>query len=216
MTLVININAIMQQLINFYYKYMFDRVIFYLKLIQMEPINNVEDKTVDSSMIFEQQTQDHFPNQFIWPKDQLSNTSTEVLNEHVIDLQGFLRHDEDATLHAAKLVKESCLTHGFFQVVNHGVDTSLLALADEHGRAFFNKPITEKLKCKQQEGSVVGFNSAHAQRFPVKLPWKEMLTIEYHENGPDEVAAEFFNTKLGSQYKETGYDAITISLLILF
>ncbi|KAI3776948.1 hypothetical protein L1987_46740 [Smallanthus sonchifolius] len=164
---------------------------------------NHEDKTIESATIFDQKINDHFPKQFIWPKDHLSQTSTEKLNEQVIDLQGFLSHDEEATLLADNLVKESCLSHGFFQVVNHGVDPALLALAHEHGRAFFKLPLTEKLKCKQKEGSVVGFACAHAQRFREKLPWKELLTFEYHENGTDEVTAEFFNA-LGSQYKETG------------
>ncbi|KAJ0452062.1 putative ent-kaurene synthase [Helianthus annuus] len=126
------------------------------------------------------------------------------MNEQVIDLQGFLSHDKEATLHAAKLVKESCISHGFFQVVNHGVDLDMLALVQDHGHAFFKLPLTEKLKCKQKEGSVVGFASGHAQRFREKLPWKELLTFEYHENGPDEVVAEFFNA-MGSQYRETGY-----------
>ncbi|MFS7949031.1 putative ent-kaurene synthase [Helianthus anomalus] len=176
----------------------------------MEQMNNGnhEDKTIESAMIFAQQTNDHFPKQFIWPKDHLSQTSTEKLNEHVIDLQGFLRHDEEATLHAANLVKESCQTHGFFQVVNHGVDLAMLAVAQEHGHAFFKLPITEKLKCKQKEGSIVGFVCAHAQRFREKLPWKELLTFEYYENGGDEVVADFFNA-LGSQYKETGYCLIS-------
>ncbi|KAD6796161.1 hypothetical protein R6Q59_007095 [Mikania micrantha] len=169
----------------------------------MEQLSN-EDKTIESTMILVQETYDHFPKQFIWPKDHLSQTSSEELNEHVIDLQGFLMNDKEATLNAANLVKESCLSHGFFQVVNHGVDPGLLELAHEHGRAFFKRPITEKLKCKQKEGSIVGFACAHAQRFREKLPWKELLTFEYHENGPHDVVEEFFNVTMGAQYKETG------------
>ncbi|KAM0006693.1 putative non-hem dioxygenase domain, isopenicillin N synthase [Helianthus debilis subsp. tardiflorus] len=88
---------------------------------------NHEDKTIESAIIFDQQTNDHFSNQFIWPKDHLSQTSTVKLNEQVIDLQGFLSHDKEATLHATNLVKESCISHGFFQVVNHGVDLDMLA-----------------------------------------------------------------------------------------
>lgn len=168
---------------------------------------NHEDKTIESALIFaQQQTSDHhFPKQFIWPKDHLSQTSNEELNEHVIDLQGFLKNEKEATLHAANLVKESCLSHGFFQVINHGINLDLLAKAEEHSRAFFKLPLTEKLKCKQKEGSVVGFSCAHSQRFREKLPWKELLTFEYNENGPNEVLPEFFNVALGDQYKETGY-----------
>ena len=178
----------------------------------MEQTNNhnLEAKIIDPSMNTVQQTQNHFPKQYIWPKDHVSRASVEVLNEHVIDLQGFFKHDEKATLHEAKLVNESCLKHGFFQVINHGIDPKLLALAYEHGWAFFQLPITEKSKCKKKQGSMNEFSSGHAHRFAEKLPWKECLTFEYHENDSDEVAAEFFNSTYGSRYKETGYEVIRI------
>lgn len=54
------------------------------------------------------------------------------------------------------------------------------------------------------------FSSGHAHRFAEKLPWKECLTFEYHENDYDEVAAEFFNSTYVSRYKETGYEVIRI------
>ncbi|XP_071713730.1 gibberellin 20 oxidase 3-like [Rutidosis leptorrhynchoides] len=171
----------------------------------MEQIKNAnyENKIIESSKIFFQQTHDHFPKQFIWPKDHQSSC-TEELNERIIDLKGFLQRDKDATLHAANLVKESCLKHGFFQVVNHGIDPELLMLAEKHGRAFFELPITEKLKCQKKNGSIVGYVTAHVDRFAAKLPWKELVSFEHHENGPERVVEEYFNATLGSHYKETG------------
>ncbi|KAL4567333.1 hypothetical protein LXL04_022915 [Taraxacum kok-saghyz] len=167
------------------------------------PIN--EDKTMDSSLFFNQEDHGNIPEQFIWSKDQDdSHTTIEVLDAPIVDLQDFFKHDKKATLHAANLVKKSCLSHGFFQVVNHGIDPSLVAMADEYGRAFFKLPITEKMKYKKKEGSVVGFASAHANRFSKKLPWKEMLSFEYHENGPNEAAVDFFNSVSSRQLKETG------------
>ncbi|MFS7949026.1 putative non-hem dioxygenase domain, isopenicillin N synthase [Helianthus anomalus] len=130
-------------------------------------------KTVESAMIFDQQTNDHFPNQFIWTKDHLSLTSTEKLNEQRLPNN----HDKEATLHAANLVKESCISQGFFQVVNHGVDLDMLALVQEHGHAFFKLPLTEKLKCKQKEGSVVGFASGHAHRFREKIAMEGIVNF---------------------------------------
>nr|XP_043615947.1 gibberellin 20 oxidase 3-like [Erigeron canadensis] len=172
--------------------------------MEQENYDSHEVKIIDSSQIFVQETHDKFPTQFIWPKDPSSENATEVLNECVIDLKGFMEHDKEATLHAANLIKESSVKHGFFQVVNHGVDPALLVLADEHGRAFFKLPIAEKLKCKKKDGSMVGFVSAHSGRFSEKLPWKELLSFEYHENDDNEVVAEYFNSTLGSEYKETG------------
>ncbi|GKB74869.1 putative ent-kaurene synthase, partial [Tanacetum coccineum] len=135
-----------------------------------------------------------------------------VLNKE--GLQGhrecFFKNDEKATLHEANLVNESCLKHGFFQVINHGIDPKLLALAYEHGWVFFQLPLAEKSKCKKKEGSMNDFSNGHAHRFAEKLPWKECLTFEYHENDSDKVAAEFFTSTYGSPYKETGYDVTSI------
>ncbi|XP_024969770.1 gibberellin 20 oxidase 3-like [Cynara cardunculus var. scolymus] len=164
---------------------------------------NLEDKTTNSSLIFNQLPDDHFPKQYIWPKND-NDIVTEVLDAPIIDLQGFFTHDEQAIANAANLVKESCMSHGLFQVVNHGIDLELLALVDKHGRAFFNLPIAEKMKCKKKEGIMLGFTNAHAHRFSEKLYWKEMLSFVYHENGPEEVVVDFFNSTLGDQYKETG------------
>ncbi|XP_024969769.1 gibberellin 20 oxidase 3-like [Cynara cardunculus var. scolymus] len=171
----------------------------------MEQLNsaNLEDKTTGTYLITNQQPHDEFPKQYIWPKTD-QDAATEVLNAPVIDLDGVFTHDEHAIANAVNLIKESCTVHGFFQVINHGIDLGFLALADEHGRAFFNLPITEKMKCTKKEGSMAGFTSAHVHRFSEKLPWKEMLSFEYHENGPEEVVVDYFNSTLGSQYKETG------------
>ncbi|GMN40039.1 hypothetical protein TIFTF001_009275 [Ficus carica] len=134
----------------------------------------------DSSFL---QEQTHFPTGFIWPDEDLpSNGTIGVLNEPLVDLEGFLNGDEAATMRAAELIREACTSHGFFQVMNHGVDSSLISLAHEHLESFFNLPATEKIRAPKTPGRIIGYSAAHSEHFAAKLPWKETLTF-FHETG---------------------------------
>ncbi|KAL3503912.1 hypothetical protein ACH5RR_033753 [Cinchona calisaya] len=143
------------------------------------------------------------PKEYIWPEKDLV-IADEELSEAVVDLQGFLRGDSEATQHAAKLVRASCLKHGFFQVINHDVDAQLINSAHHHARAFFKQPFSEKQKGQQKVGSKWGFSVAHAHRFRTKLPWKEMLTFGFHQRGPNAVIVDFFESFFGEGFEETG------------
>ncbi|CAB4266428.1 unnamed protein product [Prunus armeniaca] len=73
-------------------------------------------------------------------------SAKQELNAPVVDLEGFFKGDVVATENAAKLIRSSCLSHGFFQVTNHKVDADLIQLAYDHVDHFFNLPIEEKIK----------------------------------------------------------------------
>ncbi|KAL5993068.1 hypothetical protein ACLOJK_013988 [Asimina triloba] len=151
------------------------------------------------------QKQHKIPGQFIWPQGDLSH-SLEELNEPVIDLQGFLAGDEAATSHAIHLVRHACQRHGFFQVINHGVDASLIQSAREHIGCFFKLPVGQKLRARRRPGSMWGYAGAHADRFQSKLPWKETLSFGYHENGPQDnmIVADYFMSVLGKEFEQIG------------
>ncbi|KAL6216532.1 PREDICTED: gibberellin 20 oxidase 2-like [Fragaria vesca subsp. vesca] len=155
---------------------------------------------IDSSFL---QRQTHVPSGFIWPEADLV-AAHEELNEHLIDLKGFFKGDDVATENAAKLIRASCLNHGFFQVTNHGIDSSLIQLVEDHFDKFFHLPISEKLRVKRVPGSPWGYSGSHADRFSTKLPWKETLSFGFHENGPEKVVVDFFKSKLGNGFEDTG------------
>ncbi|CAB4296987.1 unnamed protein product [Prunus armeniaca] len=73
-------------------------------------------------------------------------SAKQELNAPVVDLEGFFKGDVVATENAAKLIRSSCLSHGFFQVTNHKVDADLIQLAYDHVDHFLNLPIEEKIK----------------------------------------------------------------------
>ncbi|KAF3779364.1 Gibberellin 2-beta-dioxygenase 8 [Nymphaea thermarum] len=104
-------------------------------------------------------------------------TAGQPLNEPVIDLAGFLAGDEASTQLAAELVSSASRKHGFFQVINHGVDAELTVAALHHMDEFFRQPQHEKKRVR-------GYSDGHSHRFASKLPWKETLSFPFHASDP--------------------------------
>ncbi|PIN05599.1 Iron/ascorbate family oxidoreductase [Handroanthus impetiginosus] len=149
------------------------------------------------------------PQKFIWPKEQNHNTTPnqeEHLNEPIIDLQAFIDGNHDSARHTAELVRSACLSHGLFQVINHGVDSKLINSMHYHVKDFFNLPIDEKMRVHRLPGSFWGYSLAHADRFSLNLPWKETISCFFDENGkgPDSdfEATGFFKLAFGEDFEE--------------
>ncbi|KAM6560676.1 hypothetical protein CsatA_029915 [Cannabis sativa] len=108
--------------------------------------NNNNNTTVfDLSFL---RDQNNIPANFIWPEGDLPSSSDaeELLKATVVDLKGFFKGDEAETRVAAEFVQEACSSHGFFHVINHGVDPHLIELAQQHMDSFFKLPVSEKLR----------------------------------------------------------------------
>lgn len=143
------------------------------------------------------------PMEFLWPKDELVSADKELM-EPEVDLEGFFKGDEEETWKAAEMIKAACLNHGFFQVINHGVDLNLISAAHRQIDRFFNLPTSEKIRARRMPGSLSGYSGAHADRYSSKLPWKETLSFGYHENSSDPVVLDFFKITLGEDFVQTG------------
>ncbi|XP_077213972.1 gibberellin 20 oxidase 1-B-like [Tasmannia lanceolata] len=171
------------------------------------PSLELKDQRDNGGVIFDSSLlpkQSNIPKQFIWPTIDRAHTLGE-LHEPLVDLRGFLRGNEEAKRHAAELVRTSCQSHGFFQVINHGIDPSLIQSARDHIEAFFKLPLNRKLSAGRKPGSMWGYAGAHADRFSSKLPWKETLSFGYHDNGPQHVVTDYFTSVLGQDFEETGF-----------
>ncbi|XP_027942251.1 gibberellin 20 oxidase 2-like [Vigna unguiculata] len=145
----------------------------------------------------------HVPTSFVWPKEYLVDANGE-LQAPVVDLDGFLRGDEEATQCAAKLIREACSNHGFFQVINHGVDSCLIREAHHQMDTFFKLPIHRKLSVHKTPGSMWGYSGAHAHRFSSQLPWKETLSFPYHDNTSEHVVTNYFKSTIGEDFEQAG------------
>ncbi|XP_057973561.1 gibberellin 20 oxidase 2-like [Malania oleifera] len=149
------------------------------------------------------QKQPNIPTKFIWPKQDLVHAQEE-LKEPLVDLAGFFRGDKKATRHAAELVREACAAHGCFQVINHGVDHGLISAAHAQMEAFFKLPLNVKQRAGRKPGSMWGYSGAHADRFSLKLPWKETLSFGFHDDESDAVVVDYFKSSLGSDFEQAG------------
>ncbi|THG05524.1 hypothetical protein TEA_016677 [Camellia sinensis var. sinensis] len=171
-----------------------------VSMLQCSPLEHSDhinyESSFSSSSIFLKHT--NIPKKFIWPIEDTIQAHEE-LKEPVVDLEGFLKGDELATQHAAKLIRASCLSHGFFQVINHGIDSSLIRQAEDHMNAFFKLPIDKKMRAQKKPGCMWGYSGAHGDRFSSKLPWKETLSFGFHENGSDPVVVDFFRSAIGKE-----------------
>lgn len=79
----------------------------------------------------------------------------EVLKLPIIDLSSPDR------LSTADSIRQACLDHGFFYVVNHGVDEDLLRSVFEESKKFFLLPIEEKMKLGRKEHR--GYTALYAE-----------------------------------------------------
>ena len=150
------------------------------------------------------QKQANLPTEFIWPVGDLVHNHDE-LKEPLIDLDGFLKGDELATADAAELVRTACLSHGFFQVTNHGVDSGLIHAAHEEIDKIFKLPLDKKLSTRRNPGDVSGYSGAHAHRYSSKLPWKETFSFGYHgDDGSEPLVVDYFKSVLGENFEHTG------------
>ncbi|KAK6128384.1 hypothetical protein DH2020_037860 [Rehmannia glutinosa] len=161
---------------------------------------------VFDTTLFEKQP--NLPTQFMWPHEDLPYGAQDELNDPPVDLKGFLNGNQESIDFAAAQIRTACLDHGFFQVINHGVDTNIVQGAHEKMDAFFNLPLTKKLSIKRKPGGLCGYSGAHADRFSSKLPWKETLSFTYkHANEPATGldVVNYIKYGLGKEFEEAGY-----------
>ncbi|KAJ0082919.1 hypothetical protein Patl1_10086 [Pistacia atlantica] len=93
----------------------------------------------------------------------------------VIDLQKLLSGD----LMDSELDKlhHACKEWGFFQLINHGVSSSLVEKVKVETQEFFNLPMEEKKKYWQKKGEMEGFGQAFVVSEEQKLDWADIFFV---------------------------------------
>lgn len=143
------------------------------------------------------------PGQFVWPLDERSNT-LEELHAPVVDFGAFLQGDDASTSEVAGLVRTACLSHGFFQVINHGIDQDLVCDALACMDVLFRMPLESKMRAKRQPGSLWGYAGGHSDRFASKLPWKETLSFGHNSSCSKPAVVDYFTSTLGEEFEQVG------------
>lgn len=141
---------------------------------------------------------------FVWSKEYLVEAQGE-LEAPIIDLKGVFEGDSQAIHQAAQRVKEACSAHGFFMIMNHGVDDLLIKKVYEHVDFFFKKPLDTKMKARKIYGIPWGYSGAHAERFSTNLCWKETFSFPYQHEALANSVHDYFISTLGQEFHESGY-----------
>ncbi|KAL1337043.1 hypothetical protein AAHE18_10G106700 [Arachis hypogaea] len=115
------------------------------------------------------------PDRYLVPKQDtliIPKTSS-FLQVPIIDLNKLL--SEDAfELHK---LDHACKEWEFFQLINHGVDPSLIESVKSGFQDFFNLPIEEKKKLWQKPGDIEGFGQLFVVSEKQKLEWADLFII---------------------------------------
>ncbi|XP_059636080.1 gibberellin 20 oxidase 1-D-like [Cornus florida] len=178
--------------------------------MSMSPtIDKAASDQKETNLVFDASVLQHesnIPTQFIWPEDeQACPEPVPQLYVPPIDLGGFLSGDPLAISNATRLVNEACQKHGFFLVVNHGVDPKLINEAHKNTDFFFGLPLSQKQRAQRKPGEVCGYASSFTGRFSSKLPWKETLSFRYcNDHHYSNIVEKYFFNLMGEEFRQFG------------
>ncbi|CAI0381950.1 unnamed protein product [Linum tenue] len=102
----------------------------------------------------------------------------------ILDLQLLTADHETSSLELAKL-HSYCQEWGIFQLVNHGVDKSVIEKLRHEVEGFYKLPVEEKLRYKEQPGDYEGYGGTG--RLKGRLEWGDrfyMNTNPIHRRKP--------------------------------
>ena len=174
----------------------------------LNPPTSTEDHQIQEPLIFDASVlrhQTNIPKQFIWPDDEKPVDKARELVVPLIDLGGFLSGDPAKAMEATNLVRDACQKHGFFLVVNHGVDGKLIQEAHNYINSFFGLPLEEKQSAQRKLGEHCGYASSFIGRFSSKLPWKETFSFGYSaKQNSSSAVKEYIRNKMGESFSEFG------------
>ncbi|KAK7335193.1 hypothetical protein VNO80_26969 [Phaseolus coccineus] len=110
---------------------------------------------------------------YIQPQYEEQMVSDDTLQIPVIDMKKLLSQEsgssELAKLHLA------CKEWGFFQIINHGVSSSLVEKIKLEIKEFFNLPMSEKKKFWQSSEHMEGFGQLFVVSEDQKLDWSDIF-----------------------------------------
>ncbi|CAH9121664.1 unnamed protein product [Cuscuta epithymum] len=168
-------------------------------------------ETQKSPLVFDATVLRHqstIPTQFVWPDHEKPGSSFSAARElevPVIDLDRFRSGDPLAVAEASRLVDEACKKHGFFLVVNHGVDSRIISEAYRYMDLFFDLPLSHKEKALRKLGDSCGYASSFTGRFSSKLPWKETLSIiSSGQEKSSHIVKDYFQETFGPDFAPLG------------
>nr|AJI44437.1 oxoglutarate-dependent dioxygenase 3 [Ocimum basilicum] len=117
------------------------------------------------------------------------HTLSSSLQIPVIDMHN-LFHQESVDSELDKL-HNACKQWGFFQLINHRVESAVVENMKAEVKGFFDMAIEEKMKLSQEEGEVEGYGQLFVLSEEQKLDWADlfyMITLPTSIRNPNLIA----------------------------
>ncbi|CAK7333135.1 unnamed protein product [Dovyalis caffra] len=95
----------------------------------------------------------------------------------IIDFSRLAKGNKDEYKSEMLQLARACEEWGFFQVINHGIDLSLLESIEKVAKDFFMLPLKEKQKYPMLPGTVQGYGQAFVFSEDQKLDWCNMFAL---------------------------------------
>eukprot|EP00268_Persea_americana_P046014 TRINITY_DN4722_c0_g1_i3.p1 TRINITY_DN4722_c0_g1~~TRINITY_DN4722_c0_g1_i3.p1 ORF type:complete len:366 (+),score=69.63 TRINITY_DN4722_c0_g1_i3:345-1442(+) len=127
------------------------------------------------------------PPRYIRPDQDppLINAPLPSISIPIVDMSKLLQQESSAA--ELERLHSACKDWGFFQLVNHGVSSSLVEKMKSEIKDFFTLPLEEKKRFWQEPGDVEGFGQAFVISEEQKLDWGDMFfltTLPHHMRKP--------------------------------
>ncbi|KAK4491611.1 hypothetical protein RD792_002366 [Penstemon davidsonii] len=94
----------------------------------------------------------------------------------IINMQNLF--DKDSMDSELDKLHNACQEWGFFQLINHGVESEVVEKMKFEIQEFFNLPMEEKNKFSQETGDVEGYGQAFVVSEEQKLDWADLFYIQ--------------------------------------
>ncbi|XP_015938728.1 protein SRG1 [Arachis duranensis] len=95
----------------------------------------------------------------------------------VIDFSKLTKGNSEQIQSETLKLAYACESWGFFQVLNHEVDLTLMEIMEKSSREFFMLPLEEKQKYQMAPGTVQGYGQAFVFSEDQKLDWCNMFAL---------------------------------------
>ncbi|XP_068635672.1 2-oxoglutarate-dependent dioxygenase citB-like isoform X2 [Aristolochia californica] len=92
----------------------------------------------------------------------------------------------------ARTIRQVCLDHGFFYLVNHGVDSEFIKKVFDESRKFFSLPLQEKTKFFRNEG-YRGYTALYDETLDLSIKPQKDLKESFYIGSLEESTQNFPN-----------------------
>ncbi|XP_062096714.1 protein SRG1-like [Humulus lupulus] len=131
--------------------------------------------------------------------NNISSSSSQLLIP-VIHFNNLLSSDKKVMESELQKLHSASKEWGFFQLVDHGVSPLLVEKVKTMVEEFFNMPMEEKNKFRQQSGDVEGLGQAFVVSEEQKLDWADMFFVVTQ---PNHLRKPHLLPKLPISFRET-------------